>query len=147
MNFLPKHLLTVIGLACCLFSSSSYAQPKAPCVEMTLVDLKAIYQELKGSTAAAIDSEHTRFASWLEEGYNSATLLAKQTSDFNGYEATLKYYIDGFRDEHVSLQFHVCPEAIASEGSQKRYELRDFMGRQGAWISIPSFHPKRDEEI
>ncbi len=71
----------------------SVAQRKLDAVHQLLVDVHP---------GGALDDDPD-FARWLHDGYHEASTLAKQASSESLAGGVLRYYIAGFRDEHLQV--------------------------------------------
>lgn len=94
----PKRLLSLLaGLA-----MASHAGA-ADLVETALADLAEARRVLQQVHPAAVSGMDPGFARWLEEGYAPAQRRARQISRREQLLPTLRWYLTGFEDGHVSV--------------------------------------------
>lgn len=94
---------------------------------LALRDLAAIRSTIESSHPGAVDEENPDFRQWLERGYEYARMFGARTQSQAGYRATLKYYVYGFQDGHVSLQFEEPPPVTRWPGFLVEYDHGDFV--------------------
>ncbi|MCK4869891.1 MAG: hypothetical protein KAS93_02150 [Gammaproteobacteria bacterium] len=72
---------------------------------LTQKDVRAIYSILQTQTPGAIDSLNPQFKYWMNNGLKQALKMSKAVDSRQGYYFVIKYYVNGFHDEHVIVNF------------------------------------------
>lgn len=67
-------------------------------------DLNALKVAIEDSHPGSIDAENPQFRVWLNEGYIKARQMLVRVEDGAGYAAVLRYYVNGFKDVHLSVK-------------------------------------------
>ncbi len=120
-----------------LFSGVVFAQDKAvDWIDMTKKDLRSIYHNLENNSAGDVDPENVSFHNWLDLGYQKALARAEAVTDYAGYYFILKYYINGFHDDHVVLSAYNDKQAQALSTLWPGFTLQY---QQGKFL-VSSYH-------
>ena len=98
------HRLWVLALACALGVAPHVRAADLTWREKTERDLAALKVAIEDSHPGAIDSENPGFRVWLNEGYIKARQMLVRVEDGAGYAAVLRYYVNGFKDVHLSVR-------------------------------------------
>ena len=75
-------------------------------------ELRAIHEIVGEHHPGPIDSLNPEFRRWHERGLRKATALAKQVVDADGFEYAVRYYVNGFQDGHLSIDFDSSDKRI-----------------------------------
>ena len=90
-------------------------------------DLAGIHTTIERNHPGAVDAQNPGFRSWLENGYTYARIYARRVASRAGYRHVLKYYVYGFQDGHMTLNFKASPPVSRWPGFLVSYDGGDFV--------------------
>ena len=96
-----------VALLCA--GTTSAAAADAPWVALTLGDLKAVHDTLRENHPAPVDTspDAAPYKRWLEDGLLQAKARAVGAHSFEEYQRVIQFYVNGFRDGHISTSANV----------------------------------------
>ena len=86
-----------------LFSGMS--QPDNTWIKRAQVDLMAVHNIIKAHHPGVYDKYNPHFKQWLKYGYEESLNQADTIESYTDYIYTLQFFINGFRDSHLSVSF------------------------------------------
>lgn len=96
-------LTATVGLA-----GSAPAQPAAsPWTTITLGDLDVMHRTIVDTHPGMVDDLNPEFRQWTEDGYRQAQARAASVRNFYDYARVMRFYANGFKDNHVEMRFNV----------------------------------------
>lgn len=84
--------------------------------KLAKADLKKIKNTIEQSHPGSVDEKNPEFNIWLYEGYILTKKKIKEILSFEGYKFALAYYVSGFKDSHLSLDFLVEEKIVEWPG-------------------------------
>jgi hypothetical protein len=108
-------LLVHLGLAVAAVTAKAPASP-SPWSTLAREDLEAIHRAVLENHPGPVDSQNPGFHVWLESGYRQSLEHARRARSFQGYTATLRRYVAGFRDGHLSIGFRASWDDVRWPG-------------------------------
>ncbi len=66
-------------------------------------DLQAVYDTLTENHPGFYDDQNPAFKEWLTNGYQQALNKLEHISSFADYVYALKFFVQGFKDNHLSI--------------------------------------------
>jgi hypothetical protein len=73
--------------------------------QMTRADLAFIRDTIAQHHPGPVDVDNPAFSMWFEEGYRQALSRVDEVRGFGGYQHVMRFYVQGFADEHLNLNF------------------------------------------
>ncbi|MBM3894712.1 hypothetical protein FJ366_03915 [Candidatus Dependentiae bacterium] len=73
--------------------------------EIALADIATIEKALQKNHPGAVDEQPNAFLSWMKKGRQELSLKLAQVTDEKSYRQLLSWYVKGFNDGHLSLEF------------------------------------------
>jgi hypothetical protein len=98
----------VIGLllaACSTVPVPVRHETGTPWQQMARADLEFIHQTIARHHPGPVDEMNPAFRTWFEDGYLEALAKVPDVKGFGAYQHVLRYYVQGFADEHLGLNF------------------------------------------
>lgn len=104
-QYLFPFILIPFGILSLIFCIGMKKKHTNQWQEKTEQELREIYVILKENHPGAIDtsSESLGFKKWLEEEVKTTLSQAKKISSYAEYKFLLRWYVNGFQDNHLSL--------------------------------------------
>ncbi len=96
--------LGFLAVACVLGAAPHALAADLTWKEKAERDLAALKVAIEDSHPGSIDTENPQFRVWLNEGYIKARQMLVRVEDGAGYAAVLRYYVNGFKDVHLSVK-------------------------------------------
>jgi hypothetical protein len=109
---MQRHFL-FLALAAC---GAAHAADEAPWRRMAEQDLGAVHDTIAARHPGPVDARNPQFAEWHERGYRDALALAARADDFDGYEAAMRHYVNGFHDGHLGLSLDMQAGRVSWPG-------------------------------
>lgn len=79
--------------------------PENPWQQMARTDLEFIHQVIERHHPGPVDELNPPFRDWFIDGYDRALARIPEVKGFGAYQHVLLYYVQGFADAHLSLNF------------------------------------------
>jgi hypothetical protein len=73
-------------------------------------DLSDIYQIIKNQTPVLLDNKNKSYRRWMTNGLSKSFELAETVRDYQSYTYALEYYVNGFHDEHINIDFDIIQQ-------------------------------------
>ena len=102
-----------LALAVCSVAAvpqAASAAPATPWGEMAQWDIKGVRDILAADHPGPVDPQNDFYRRWLEEGLQQANQRAAEAKSYNDYMRVLRFYVNGFRDGHISVHFPMLPD-------------------------------------
>jgi hypothetical protein len=80
-------------------------------------DLIAIHNIINTQTPGPVDIHDKLYREWMDKGLHQSFQLAETIRSYQSYVYVLKYYVNGFHDEHIIINFN----SNIAEHYQKRW--------------------------
>ncbi len=115
-----------------------------PWQELTKRDLAFIYKTILNDHPGPVDELNPDFKIWLEEGYKEALKRTEEVTSFAGYVYLLRYYVNGFQDGHVYINFKLERENLNWSGFLVAYQngkfLVEYVDSSGSFAKLPEIN-------
>lgn len=98
----------VLVLGLLLSACASVPAPEeieTPWQQMTRTDLEFIHQAIERHHPGPVDDLNPAFRTWFEDGYQQALAQISEVKGFGAYQHVLRFYVQGFADEHLNVNF------------------------------------------
>lgn len=98
----------VVGLLLTACASMPVPVPdntESPWQQMTRADLEFVHQTIARHHPGPVDDLNPAFRAWFEDGYRDALARIPEAKGFGAYQHVLRFYVQGFADEHLNLNF------------------------------------------
>lgn len=76
-----------------------------PWQQLTRSDLEFIHETIARHHPGPVDEFNPAFREWFEDGYRQALARIPEVKGFGAYQHVLRFYVQGFADEHLNLNF------------------------------------------
>lgn len=73
--------------------------------QMARADLAFVRDTIAQHHPGPVDADNPAFSAWFEEGYRQALGRVDDVRGFGAYQHVLRFYVQGFADEHLNLNF------------------------------------------
>jgi hypothetical protein len=73
--------------------------------QMARADLAFVRDTIAQHHPGPVDADNPAFSAWFEEGYRQALGRVDEVRGFGAYQHVLRFYVQGFADEHLNLNF------------------------------------------
>jgi hypothetical protein len=83
---------------------------------MAKLDLQDIHDMLRDNHPGAVDPLNRDFATWLLGGLDEAKKRASKAASFADYRRALQFYVNGFREGHIQLNWNATLQSVAWPG-------------------------------
>ena len=103
-------LVTSALLTACVHAPTPTPTPtpeeiETPWQQMARADLEFIHEIIGRHHPGPVDDLNPEFRSWFEDGYRQALARVPEVKGFGAYMHVLRFYVQGFADEHLNLNF------------------------------------------
>lgn len=133
MNAFKKIIVTFLFYF--LLNTLSFAESNWSSVAKR--DLITINSLISTQTPGAVDKQNPSYQEWMKRGLNLSNELANKAGTYKGYFYTLKYYVNGFHDEHFQLKFKKPSEdQVLWPGFLVYYQHGHFYVSSYAWNKL-----------
>lgn len=109
-------LRAVLAAAILVTGSVEARADDGPWPALTRQDLVAIHDILRDNHPGPVNPEDPQYRVRLDEGLKTGLAEARNDRDYFAYRRTLSAYINGFRDNHTSIDWNIQPSYIEWPG-------------------------------
>lgn len=106
--FLKLSIFFLVNSSICV-GETSLSKKNWPSI--TTRDLNFTYNAIKRIAPYTFFQSDPKLGKWLLDGYKKALNEAKSTSSYANYKMVMKQYINGFKIEHLYINFHISTES------------------------------------
>lgn len=103
MKLFKKLFIISVLLSCCLLIIC--AQKNKSWEKTFQKDLKTVYATLAENHPGYYDDQNPKFKKWLTIRYQQALSKSGNISSFADYMYALRFFVNGFKDNHLRIQF------------------------------------------
>lgn len=113
----------LVGVICAEAAAAQVPARAAPAVEaqkpwaaMAAWDLQGIHDLLAANHPGPVDPQNGFYRDWLSKGLALANARARSAATYADYQRALRFYLNGFRDGHISNSFTMEPNRLSWPG-------------------------------